>query len=352
MGIVRASTRWLALAALLLACAPAGASAFSKAIWGPLERGGVSQFPMYKSLGVSIYEADLWWSNVATRRPVNPTDPNDPAYHWPDDLGRAMAAANRFHIRVLLQVIQAPGWANGGRSTNWAPTHVGDYAAFVTAAARRYPGVHLWMIWGEPTRRQNFQPLTPAPPQGKLNAAQQLAPHTYARILDSAYVALKRVSPRNLVIGGCTYTAGEIRTEQWIRNLRLPSGRVPRMDIYAHNPFSWQAPNFSRPPSPNGTVQFSDLPRLATWIDRYLHRPLPIFLSEWTIPTRHDGQFNFWVDPPVAAQWITRALAMARSWRRIYGLGWINVYDTPPVSYGGLLTAGGDRKPSFYAFAR
>jgi hypothetical protein len=24
---------------------------------------------------------------------------------------------------------------------------------------------------------------------------------------------------------------------------------------------------------------------------------------------------------------------------------------TPPVSYGGLLTAGGDRKPSFYAFA-
>jgi hypothetical protein len=122
--------------------------------------------------------------------------------------------------------------------------------------------------------------------------------------------------------------------------------------MYAHNPFTFQEPSFSSPPSPAGAVQFSDLPRLAGWIDRYLHRGLPIFLSEWTIPTKVDTQFNFHVDPRVAAKWIREALALARGWPRIYGLGWINVYDDPPRSYGGLLTRGGTRKPSFYAFAR
>jgi hypothetical protein len=109
---------------------------------------------------------------------------------------------------------------------------------------------------------------------------------------------------------------------------------------------------FSGPPSPFDEVQSSDLPELAHWIDRYLYRSLPIFLSEWTIPTQPDEQFNFWVDPRSAAAWITKALQLARGWHRIYGLGWVNVYDNPPLSYGGLLTANGEPKPGFAAFAR
>jgi hypothetical protein len=329
---------------------PAGASAFNKAIWGQVYRNGVNQFPMYKQLGVSIYETQVFWSTVATRRPRNPTDPNDPAYSWPADVRQAITQARRFHIRVLIQLIGTPSWANGDRAWNWAPTHPSDFGAFATAAARRYRTVHLWMIWGEPSRRPRFEPLTPALPGTMLNAAQQRAPHIYARLLDAAYGALKQVSSRNVVIGGSTYTTGDIDTQQWIENLRLPNGRVPRMDMYAHNPFGWEDPNFSDPPSPAGEVQFSDLPRLAQWIDEYLHRPLPIFLSEWTIPTQVDTEFNFYVDPEVAAKWIKDALRLSRQWHRIYALGWINVYDSPPQSYGGLLTQQGVRKPSFYAF--
>jgi hypothetical protein len=341
----------LGVATLLLAITAAPASGFNKAIWGQVYRDGVNQFPLYKRLGVSIYEADLPWSEVATRRPRHATDPNDPAYRWPAVIQSATQQARRFHMRVLLQIIGTPAWANGGRALNWAPNHPSDFAAFATAAARRYPGVHLWMIWGEPTRSPNFQPLTPAAPGAPLDAAQQRAPHIYAQLLDSAYVALKRVSARNVVIGGCTYTTGDIDTQQWIENLRLPDGRVPRMDMYAHNPFSFKDPDFSDPPSPFGEVQFSDLPRLANWIDRYLGSRLPIFLSEWTIPTRADRQFGFYVNPNVAARWIRDGFRLARGWSRIYGLGWINVYDSPPTTYGGLLTSSGKRKPSFYAFA-
>jgi hypothetical protein len=111
-------------------------------------------------------------------------------------------------------------------------------------------------------------------------------------------------------------------------------------------------PSFSAPPSPFDEVQFSDLPRLARWVDRYLHRGLRLFLSEWTIPTAPDQEFNFYVDPPVAARWITDALRLSRRWHRIYALGWVNVYDHPPVSNGGLLTQSGRKKPGFAAFER
>jgi hypothetical protein len=331
---------------------PASAHAFSKAIWGQVYRNGVNQFPLYRQLGVSIYEIDLPWATVAPTRPAHATDPSDPAYHWPAEVEQAVTQARIFHIRVLLQIIGAPPWANGGRASNWAPLHPAAFAAFATAASRRYPTVHLWMIWGEPTRAGNFAPLVPAPSTStRLDRAQQAAPHLYARILDSAYGALKQVSKRNLVIGGCTYTTGEIDTQQWIENLRLPDGRPPRMDMYAHNPFSYEAPSFDASLSPFGEVQFSDLHELAGWIDRYLKRGLPIFLSEWTIPTAPDGQFNYYVSPATQAQWITDALSLSRRWSRIYALGWVNVYDDPPTTNGGLLTETGVRKPGFEAFA-
>jgi hypothetical protein len=336
----------------LLVALPGSAEAFSKAIWGPVYRHGVNQFPLYRQLGVSIYQAELRWSEVAPTRPRDPANPADPAYRWPADVGQAIDQAGQFHMRALLQLITAPRWANGGRPARWAPRHAADFAAFATAAARRYPGVRLWMIWGEPTRRHNFQPLTTALPEIPLSGSGLAAPHIYSGLLDAAYGALKRVSARNVVIGGCTFATGDVSTLQWIQNLRLPNGRAPRMDLYAHNPFTYGDPTFSGTPSEAGMVQFKDLPRLARWVDQYLRRGLRLFLSEWTIPTGPDDEFNFYVDAPVAARWITHALRLSRRWSRIYALGWVNVYDNPPTSRGGLLDERGVRKPGFDAFAR
>ena len=147
-------------------------------------------------------------------------------------------------------------------------------------------------------------------------------------------------------------SGGDIRTEQWVMNLRLPNGRPPRMDLYAHKPFGWQVPKFSSRPSPAGLVQFSDLPRLAHWLDRYVRPGLPLFLAEYSISTSRDQEFPWHVNPNVAAKWITSALNQARHWKRIYALGWAQVYDYPPIAMGGLLTDSGKPKPGFAAFAR
>jgi hypothetical protein len=342
--------RAVALAALLLALAPAPASAFSKAIWGDVYRNGVNQFPIYHRLGVRIYEASLDWAQIAPTRPRHPTNPNDPAYQWPAALQQAITQARIYHMRVLFQIIFTPSWANGGHGQSAPPRHPSAFAQFAEAAARHYRSVHLWMIWGEPTRAPNFSLTATTIPDHPLTRAQKRAPHVYAQLLNGAYGTLKHVSRRNLVIGGCTYTTGNTDTQQWIENLRLPDGKRPRMDMYAHNPFSTQAPTFTRAPSPLGEVQFSDLHELARWIDHYLRRGMPIFLSEFTIPTAPDQEFNYWVNATVAGQWVTQALREARHWHRIYGLGWIHVYDDPPASYGGLLTQNGVPKPDFDAF--
>jgi hypothetical protein len=346
----RAIARWAAFVAVALALCPAPAPAFQKAIWGQVYRHGVNQFPLYRKLGVGIFEIAINWADTAPTRPRVAADPADPAYHWPREVTEAVRQAARFHMRVLIQLIFTPAWANGGRAQNYPPKHRADFATFAAAAARRYPGVHLWMIWGEPTRAANFAITPTVPPGRKLTPAQQTAPHTYARLLDGAYGALKAVSRRNLVIGGSTYSTGDIRTPTWIANLRLPNGRPPRMDLYGDNPFSVTPPSFSGPPSPNALVQFKDLPRLAGWIDRYLGKGIPIFISEYTIPTGPDEEFDFYVDQDVAADWTRGALREARRWHRIYALGWIHVYDDPPVSSGGLLTVHGTRKPDYYAF--
>jgi hypothetical protein len=341
------------IAVLLLAISPSAASAFSKAIWGDVYRNGVNQFPIYKQLGVSIYQADLNWNDVAVSRPADPTNPADPAYAWPATIRQAITEAQRYHMRVLLQIIGTPAWANGGRAWNWVPSHPSDFANFAAAASREFPSVHLWMIWGEPSRAPNFQPFFAAKnPFAKLNRKQQIAPHNYARLLDAAYGALKHVTKRNLVIGGSTYTTGDIHTQQWIENMKLPNGHAPRMDIYAHNPFTVYPPKLEfRGKSGDGAIEFPFLPELAGWVDKYLHRGMPLFLSEFTVPTCPDQEFNFYVDPGVAATWVREALQSSRHWKRIYALGWIHVYDDPPSSCGGLFTASGKKKPLFNAFA-
>jgi hypothetical protein len=362
-GAVGHWDRARALAAIVFAFAvvatgfgdPAQAAAVAqKGIWGPPTHNGSSLFPVYRELGVTLYEDDLHWNAIASRRPRHPRNPRDPAYAWPSEVTRAVSEARRYGIQVALQIIGAPQWANGNKSPKWATFDTRRFADFAIAAAKRYPSVHLWMIWGEPSRSKDFRPLTPARPFVPLTGNQLIAPHLYSRILDSAYGALKSASPANLVIGGMTDTAASISPQQWIENMRLPNGRPPRLDMYGHNPFNSRAPNLANPPSPGQQLDFSDLDRLAALVDANLGRaenPQPkLFLSEWTIPTAPDREFNFYVDPRVQALWITDALRIVRQDPRIYALGWIHLYDSLPQAAGGLIQANGRRKPGFFAW--
>ena len=100
----------------------ADAARLDKAFWGPTEVDGKSQFPIYKDLGVTIYQMAAFWSSVAPTPPADPRDPNDPAYDWPENVDYAIAQAKQHHMKVLIMLIGAPEWANGGNTGSTRPT--------------------------------------------------------------------------------------------------------------------------------------------------------------------------------------------------------------------------------------
>ena len=320
-------------------------------IWGPLTMpNGSSAFPVYHRLGVQVLELQLIWADVAPTRPGEPANPADPAYVWPPDLEQAAAEAAHYGISLAVMVKGCPRWANGGQASSWAPEDPAEYGAFLQAASRRYPSIHYWMIWGEVTRDGNFNPMPPGSPVG---------PQRYALLLEAAYEALKAVNPANMVIGGMTYTVGEVSASDFLRWMRLPDGAPPRMDFYGHNPYSTRFPRLAAPYSPS----VRDIDDIGT-LDQELasayagHGPTPkLWLSEFGISSNTSNRaFDYYVSRPVQAKWVTAAYRLADSVPYVAGLGWYELLDEPSSIPGniteGLMTASGTPKPSFYAYAK
>lgn len=346
------------LLALAAFAAPAHAGGM-KAIWGPaeLEAGSsacptstaaCSAFPIYKRLGVDVFQYQIHWDEVAPARPQHPRDPDDPAYHW-GEVDRVAAEAQRYGIRLAILLQRAPRWANGGRSPIWAPRDPKAFADFAYAASRRLPSVHMWMIWGEPARAENFMPMRAGSPKG---------PRLYARILDAAYGSLKAASPNNVVVGGMTLNGGTVMPTLFLRWMKLPNGRPPRMDLFGHNPFDGRFPNLSE--EPIGRFRgFNDIDTYHREIRAYYrqgHRKVPrLWLSEWTVISDKPSRIflHFHVSPREQARWLHAAFAIARRTPYVAGMGWFTLLDEPPApgsANWGLLRSDGEPKPAFGAY--
>jgi hypothetical protein len=357
----------IAVAAIALAGSATTASAdaakrgptVKKSVWGPWELNGRDLWPVYQELGIGLYSIQARWDQIAPgTRPLVPTNPADPAYQWPGYLDEAIGGALAHGMKVQVLIMGTPPWANGGRGWKWAPDRTADFADFATAIYRRYPQVNLWMIWGEPNRKPNFGPFTASKSaRGPLNKKQQRAPRRYAQLLDAAYVALKRENRANKVIGGNTYTAAgpaDINTYAWMRYMKLPGGKRPRMDMWGHNPWGNKLPKLRTKPSPRGTVAFRDLRHLTRALDKTFKRKkakrLKLFLAEWGVPSgRRDPDLRYGLSDKAARSWTRAAYRIARKWKRIYTLGWVHPVDGERNSTG-FLGRDGSVKPTYKAF--
>ena len=124
---------------------PAGADAAQsrkKAIWGPAEVNGVSQFPIYQDLGVGIWQNRINWSDVA------PTRPGQPARSARSRLPLAGRAGRRDRggqaLRHPHRARPDAGPALGERPPRRRAGRRGepsDFADFAYAASARYPSV-------------------------------------------------------------------------------------------------------------------------------------------------------------------------------------------------------------------
>ena len=155
-----------------------------------------------------------------------------------------------------------------------------------------------------------------------------------------------------------TFTGGDVKPPDFIRWMRLPSGRPPRLDWYGENPYPFRYPNLADPPMPGGWRDLSDLDTLGEEVDA-AYRPLGIrprlWLSEFTVQSDQDSRyFAFHVSKGEQARWLRAGYVAAEQAGNVAGLGWFTLLDHPhgPTSANwGLMTATGAPKPAFAAYA-
>lgn len=346
----------LAVLAALLATVPAQAAFKKKSIWGPVNLpGGESAFPTYEELDVDILQLRLQWSQIAATEPPTSRKRQPDAYDWPAEIDQAVREAEENDMEIALMLITTPSWANDGQSPFHAPTDEVEFARFAQAASRKYPSVRFWMVWGEPSRKGVFIPMPPDSPVG---------PEAYAELLDAGYVALKKESRRNRVIGGMTFTVGTIFPKFFIEDLRRSNGRPPRMDFYGHNPFTRRYPDLDKGVISPGSRDMSDVDVLYRDVRdhyedsyfRYRESTPRLWLSEFGVQTdRTSRSFSFFVSRADQARWLRKAYRIQNENDYIYLLGWFNLHDEPEGTNGvttGLMTYDGERKPSFDAYRR
>ena len=297
----------LALLFAVAACVVAGSVRASHGIrygiqddaWLEFGPGTLGQrLATFKRLGVPLVRFTLHWNEIAPRRPADPTSPRDRAYDWrgPDKVLRGL---RRYRLVPVLTLVGTPGWANGGRTPNFAPPHPRDFRRFATAVARRYPWVHYWLIWNEPNKRLWLRPTKAA---------------IYVQhLLNPGYEAIHAVLPHAQVGGGVTAPRGGlggVAPVVWLHGMAVAHAKL---DAYAHHPYPLRP---GETPSSGGckncpSITMATVPKLLILVRRYFG-PKPVWLTEYGYQTKPPDDF-LGVSPKRQATMLS--LAAMRAWR-------------------------------------
>lgn len=297
-----------------------------------------SRLSEFTRLGVDVVRFTIRWDHVARERPESPREHADRAYDW-DEVDAVLRGLRRHSIDPVVTLYGTPGWANGGRSANWAPSSDRSYANFAHAAARRYSWVRYWTIWNEPNRSTFLRPTTA---------------ETYVeKLLNPAYAQLHAVIDRVQVSGGVTAPrAGSsgVAPVPWIRAMASAGAKL---DVYAHHPYPGR-PQSETPWSPKcsncQTITMADLERLETEVRRAFGAKR-LWLTEYGYQTNPPDIF-LGVSPEMQARYVASAALRAYLATTVDMLIFFLVRDdTAPAGWqSGLFTADGRVKPAYAAF--
>jgi hypothetical protein len=204
-----------------------------------------------------------------------------------------------------------------------------------------------------------------------------------------------------VVIGGMSFSSGDVKPTDWLRWMRLPNGLPPRLDLYGHNPFSNRFPDIDKDPYRKGVREISDidsfhrqlqrdygpsvnkeihrqlrrdhdrydsledhpevnrrhkeLHKANRWIHGLLRKKGPdLWLSEFTIGSAPMDEFPISTTLEGQARWLSAAYELAQDANYVETLGWFSLLDGPATQEGGstlgLMTFEGARKPAFSAY--
>ena len=308
----------------------------------------------------SIIRTTVYWSSVAPTQPTNAVDPFDPAYQF-TDLDALVRTAQLDDMTVVLTIWGTPGWANGNKGLNYAPTRMSDLQQFAQALAARYSGrypglpfVGYYSLWNEPNLNEFLAPT--------FRNGKPASPAIYAQMARAAYAGVKVGNPRALLAIGETSPRGRDKPSSSPKTVQdtlspgtfarlvsqAPGPRV-RFDAWAQHPYS----DLGQGPLQKVRFPNVDLPQLPTFekgLDKWFKRKgTPIWITEYGFQTK-PGQPKGVTEAQQVA-YMRQAFAIARKDQRVKMFVWFIFRDDPTSAWhSGLLNEDSTPKPSLQAF--
>jgi Glycosyl hydrolase catalytic core len=336
-------------------------------------------FPVLQQLRSKLVRINLVWggvNGVAKRRPVNPMNPNDPAYDW-SSYDRTVNYAKQYGMKVVFAVVSTPPWANRAAGTNVAPRDALDLERFAVAAARRYSGtfvardgrtlppVRHWLAWNEPNNPAFLRPQFKK--VGKTYVLDSAV--KYARICNAIVKGVRKSTiGASKVACGVTGPRGNNNPNS-IRPAASPLAFLRAMkkagatgfDAYAHHPYYGgprETPSTPPPPGARGlsptAVTLGNFHLIVREVTR-LYGNKRIWITEYGYQTNPPDRI-FGVSFANQARYLTQAYGIAKRHPRVDMFLWFLLRDERRALeegwQSGLMTSAGAKKPAFAAFQR
>jgi hypothetical protein len=333
-------------------------------------------FPVLKQLHMKVLRVNLYWGGrfgVANKKPVNAANPADPAYQW-NLYDRTVRYAFVSGVKMMFTIYGSPKWASGSSSINRAPKNAKDLQLFAYAVARRYsgtytptkpwpgetpgplPAVRYWTAWNEPNN-----PVFLLPQWSRVKVAGVLkwvpqAAINYAKICNAVYngvhataIASEKVACGTTAPRGSNSPIGRASIAPLTFLGAVKKYGLKRFDAWAHHPY-YNRPSetpASKPAKATGAVTMGNIGDMLAKISQ-LYGPKHLWITEYGYQTNPPDNI-FGVSFARQALYMNQAFAMAKANPRIDMMLWFLLKDDarPAGWQSGILTASGDRKPSF-----
>jgi LemA protein len=350
--------RWLLIALALLGALPATASAaldLGLQDDAYLTSADPRAWQLTRELHPGVIRYNVDWASVARTRPAEAANPGDPVYDWaaPDTIVRNAASQGS---SVLLTLVQAPRWANGGSIPRTAPLDARDFGRFCRAAATRYSGhfvpagatdalprVTSYTVWNEPNRGQFLEPQGPHGLE---------APKVLARLMRACAGAIGAVVPEaRVALGPLASRGGQggIAPIAFLARYRAAGGPPPA--VVALNPYLGSLLPVYRQGEreQDGAITIRNLDRLENALTKAYGESVPIWLTEFAWRTAQQPGIGL-ITPARQAVLAGQSVQLVRDHYPYAGmLVWFLLRDVSPTSYwrSGLIDSNNHEKPVF-----
>jgi hypothetical protein len=325
-----------------------------------------------EALRAKVLRYDVYWNEIAPKRPTKPRDPASPEYDW-SDLDRLVVDSAAHEVDIVLTLWRTPRWARadngrGGKPNlySWAP-RLSDWRNFVYAAATRYSGtfdpdgegyggplplVRFWEMWNEPNYIGALRP--------QRKAGKPTSPALYASILNAGYAEISRVEREKKlklqVLGGAMNRGfrgeGSVAPLIFLRGMKAAKATFDLASLHPY-PLTGRLGFADGTQAPQITLHnigdyFKELDRL--WPSKRYR----VWLTEYGVQSRPD---RYGATLTGQATFVRLALQKIRKTPRISGLIWFLIRDEAIEKRGesdnwqsGLRTVGDGMKPSYRAW--